>query len=97
MRLNEKFAATIKEAAKTYFDENTRVYLFGSRADDSKKGGDIDLYVETDVSEDLLKRKLRMLAMLHKVLGEQKIDIVIKRAGSKRYIDEIAKNEGVAL
>jgi predicted nucleotidyltransferase len=97
MRLNEKSVATIKEAAKTYFDENTRVYLFGSRADDSQKGGDIDLYVETKVSEDLLKRKLRMLAMLHKVLGEQKIDIVIKRAESKRYIDEIAKNEGIAL
>jgi len=97
MRLNEKSAATIKEAAKTYFDENTRVYLFGSRADDSKKGGDIDLYVETEVSGNLLKRKLRMLAMLHKVLGEQKIDIVVKRAGSKRYIDEIAQNEGIAL
>ena len=97
MRLSNKSAATIKEAAIKYFDAGTKVYLFGSRADDSKKGGDIDLYVETEVIEDLLKRKLRMLAMLHKVLGEQKIDIVIKRSGSKRYIDEIAKNEGIAL
>jgi len=97
MRLNKEYIDVIKTAALHNFGEDVKVYLFGSRVNDAKKGGDIDLYIETQVTEDLLKRKLSMLAMLHRVLGEQKIDIVIKRAGSKRYIDKIAKNEGVAL
>jgi len=97
MRLNKEYIEVIKTAASNNFGEDAKVYLFGSRVDDAKKGGDIDLYIETDESENLLKKKLRMLASLHKILGEQKIDIVIKHAGSKRYIDEIAKSEGVAL
>ncbi len=97
MRLNQKYSNTIKEAAQKYFGVNTTVYLFGSRVDDSKKGGDIDLYIEPEVKDGLLKKKLRMLAELHKILGEQKIDIVIKRSESLRYIEEVAKSEGKLL
>jgi len=97
MRLNEKYSTTIKEAAKKYFGLNTTVYLFGSRVDDSKKGGDIDLYIEPEVNDDLLKKKLKMLAELHKILGEQKIDIVVKRSDALRFIEEVAKSEGKLL
>lgn len=97
MRLSDQTVSTIREAVKKYFDEETKVFLFGSRVDDSKKGGDIDLYIETDVKEDIFKRKLKMISYLCEKLGEQKIDIVIKSSGAERDIDKIAKLEGVLL
>jgi len=42
MRIKEHEKNAIVEAVKNT-DTNARVWLFGSRADDSKKGGDIDI------------------------------------------------------
>ena len=48
MRLSETERKAIKAALKKHFDATARVYLFGSRTDDQKRGGDIDLYIEQD-------------------------------------------------
>ena len=56
-------------------DAGAAIYLFGSRADDSAKGGDIDLLV---LSKKInLMDKLEILAQLHQRIGERKIDIAI--------------------
>lgn len=56
-------------------DAEAMIYLFGSRADDSAKGGDIDLLV---VSRKIkLMDKLDILAKLHQCIGERKIDIAV--------------------
>jgi len=44
MRLTEYEAASIKKAFAQSFEEG-KIYLFGSRVDDAKRGGDIDLYL----------------------------------------------------
>lgn len=56
-------------------DIDAEVYLFGSRTDDSARGGDIDLLV---LSKRIgLMKKLEILAQLHEKLGERKIDLII--------------------
>jgi len=44
MRLSNDSMLTIKQAVTLIFGKDAKVYLFGSRTDDAKKGGDIDLY-----------------------------------------------------
>ena len=97
MRIKQHQVEIIKDAARQAFGEGSRVYLFGSRADDSKKGGDIDLYVETGTENNLLDKKLKMLSLLHAHLGEQKIDLVINNFTKSRLIYEVARREGVLL
>jgi predicted nucleotidyltransferase len=97
MRLSQENINLIKNSVKEIFDENSKVFLFGSRTDDQKKGGDIDLYIETQIKNDLLQKKLKLINTLHKILGEQKIDIVINNFTSDKYIYEVAKHEGIQL
>lgn len=73
--------------------------LFGSRLDDSVKGGDLDLFVEIDACpSELLDRELSFYAALQRELGEQRIDIVMHRVGAPlRPIDREALRNGVLL
>jgi len=94
MRLAEWEIKEIKKAAKLVFGENVRVILFGSRVDDNKKGGDIDLYVVTD--DPSMEKEGKFWIELQKRLGEQKIDIVLSE-NPERKIEQVALKEGVEL
>jgi predicted nucleotidyltransferase len=48
MRLSESQIEIINKLAKKYFGPMATVYLFGSRTDENKKGGDIDLFISND-------------------------------------------------
>ena len=50
MRLTEFEQNTISKHFESFF-AHAELYLFGSRVDDTKKGGDIDLYIETKSDE----------------------------------------------
>jgi uncharacterized protein len=77
MRLSEFQIATINNLAKKYFGQDTTVFLFGSRTDDSRKGGDIDLFIRNKKETDLtVEAKIHFLAELKRHMGEQKIDVV---------------------
>ena len=52
-----------------------RVYIFGSRADDSKKGGDKDVLIVGD-RRLTLKEKHQLIVDYWKKFGEQKLDIL---------------------
>ena len=96
MRISNDIAAIIRDTAAELFGAPVR--LFGSRLDDNARGGDIDLYVETDLaSEEAERRRLRMLARLARRLGDRKIDLVVKTLDGELPIHAIARREGVVL
>ena len=96
MRLSERYRQIIRQTAEKIFGTGTKVYLFGSRLDEARRGGDIDLYIVPAFEEDIYEKKTRFLVELWKALGEQKIDVIIAR-DPQRPIERIAIEEGVKL
>lgn len=77
MRLSDFQRNTIKQTARQHFNAQVKVKLFGSRVDDERKGGDIDLLLEfSNTTTQLAKKVLRFNTLLQKKLGAQKIDII---------------------
>ena len=56
MRLKQHYIDSIKKYFVEVF-EHGEVYLFGSRVDDTKKGGDIDLYLVVNNHLNLFEKK----------------------------------------
>ena len=87
------------------FGQGTSVWLFGSRVDDAKKGGDIDLLVcpqshtasDAAAGEQGFMQKIKMLTLLERHLGERKIDIVVEQPQDMRPIVEVANKTGIKL
>ncbi len=93
MRLNTIEKKAIKKAVNR-FDPKASIYLFGSRTDDSKKGGDIDILL---LSQKIsLRNIINIKLFLYDALGEQKIDIVLAREVKKPFV-KLAIKEGIAL
>ena len=95
MRLTNFEINSIKQSAMDIFGADVQVFLFGSRVDDTKKGGDIDLYIKTKMGNDLT-HKIKFLVALEQKLGEQKIDVVIAEDQS-RVIEQQATLHGIRL
>jgi uncharacterized protein len=97
MRLTPYQQTIIKKLTAEIFGSDVRLMLFGSRVDDTKKGGDIDLYIETQDSKTILDKKIKLLTVLNLALGEQKIDLVVNNFTKEKAIYEIAKQTGIEL
>lgn len=77
MRLSEREQTVIRSAVKKHFGDHARVRLFGSRTDDSRRGGDIDLLVETTrTGQEALRAKIAAITDIQLALGDQKIDLI---------------------
>ncbi len=94
MRLSKDEITLLKNKLTT-LSSDARLFLFGSRVDDSKRGGDIDLLVVSDKlnAEDI--RQLR-IAFLEK-FGEQKIDIILDDGTMQKPFHQIAYSKAVEL
>ncbi len=79
IRLKPEYIDSIVESFLDNFPNGDNLWLFGSRVDLQAKGGDIDLYIETNIvdTRDVLKRKRNMVNSICKKLGEQRIDVVL--------------------
>lgn len=95
MRLTTFEVTAIKQSAQEVFGSGVDVFLFGSRVDDDKRGGDIDLYIKTQTNNDLT-HKIQFLIALEQKIGEQKIDVILAM-DKNRLIEQQAMNTGVLL
>ena len=95
MRLSTKYKEVILKYFYQFF-KNGEVYLFGSRGDDTKKGGDIDLYLVLNEHSNLFEKKIKFLSRVKRELGDQKIDIVFN-TDSSRLIEKEAIQWGIKL
>lgn len=101
MRLTEEQHTVIRSLVTEVFGARAEVWLFGSRVDDNKRGGDIDLLIETDQVDvnALTRAEISFLTKLQMKLGEQKIDVLLDYPSRKTHppIFSIAKKTGVLL
>ncbi len=105
MRLSTDQIQAICQAATTAFGQGTSVWLFGSRVDDAKRGGDIDLLVCPQVRsaddaarpQQTFMQKIKMLTLLERQLDERQIDIVVEQAQDMRPIVAVAYKTGIKL
>ena len=97
IRLKDEEIEIIKEVAIEIFGEDAKVYIFGSRVDLTKKGGDIDIFIETQ-KEVSLNQEIEFLAKLELKDIERSVDVLIKAKNrDNKPIFEEAKRTGVLI
>jgi predicted nucleotidyltransferase len=80
VRLTPQEQTAIADAARATLASGTRVSLFGSRVDDSARGGDIDLLLEASApltAAERVARRQAFVARLYRLIGERRIDVVL--------------------
>ena len=99
MRLTPTQARIIRETVRSMLGPGARVRLFGSRTDDTARGGDIDLFVEVDrLLDNRAAAASRLGAQLQLMLGDQRIDIVLVDPDSApQRIHAVARQQGIPL
>lgn len=79
MRLDDKTLKIIKGEVAAQLGFDAVVCLFGSRVDDSQRGGDIDLLIEPrQPPAHRVQAKCRLAARLFIKLGGRKVDVLIR-------------------
>lgn len=101
VRLSISDMIALETLFKEIFLPNDRLWIFGSRANLAKKGGDIDLYVETYAKtiDDAANMKSKFIIRLEDIIGEQKIDLVLNMINFPYPlpIHQVALSEGVRI
>jgi len=95
MRISSEQTSLIRTEVEKHLGPESRVWLFGSRTDDRRRGGDLDLFVETGGRVGLLQI-LRCKYRLEE-LFDLRVDLVVKEPGRDKPIFKIAKSRGVLL
>ena len=95
MRITEHEKNAIVDAVKSA-DPDARVWLFGSRTDDSKKGGDIDIAILSERIKKEVMLEIQVRSFICDRIGEQRIDIVASAEGKEAFF-RLAVEEGIQL
>ncbi len=100
IRLRKNEIDAIIRIFHQYYKKTDHLWIFGSRTDKNKRGGDIDLYMESNASlDEINEKKIKFLVALKEEIGDQKIDLVVRSLSSEKNlaIYKEAKETGVQL
>jgi hypothetical protein len=103
MRLSAQQITTIKTNTQRYFGEDASLWLFGSRTNDKKKGGDYDFLIETSLEQPdvIIQHKIFLLTALQmsSSFEDEKIDLIVKRRSTSfdMPIYRVVQKEGIKL
>ena len=94
MRITPAQVHLISHSIQRHLGRSARIWLFGSRLDDRKHGGDLDLYVEADQQPILeaVRCKFELEAQL-----DLPVDLIVRGRDDASPIALIAKHEGRLL
>ncbi len=96
MRLSESEVSIIKKVITKHIPD-AKIMLFGSRVYDDKRGGDIDIFVQTN-QNITLKNQLEILTQIELCGVERKVDLVLKAPNTKeKSIFATIFKEGIVL
>ncbi len=94
LRLSNEEIQVIKTIIKKY-DPNAKIFIFGSRTDLNKKGGDIDILVISNSIDYKQRRKIKVDLLL--TLGDRKVDLIITENPEKTEFTKLAYKYGVEI
>jgi uncharacterized protein len=86
MRITEEEKQVFINAVKKQ-DNEAKIFLFGSRTDDYKKGGDIDLLIISEQNAWELEKEIRF--EIFSYIEEQKIDIIVAKDFDDSFVQSI--------
>ncbi|QEN05654.1 nucleotidyltransferase domain-containing protein [Thiospirochaeta perfilievii] len=96
MRLSPRLQKLFVSTSRNLFGESN-IYLFGSRTDDSKKGGDFDIAIEYPESADEFKKlKIKFITSIIQQGYDIKIDLV-QLDSSNSLINSEIRETGILL
>ncbi|OGS90187.1 MAG: hypothetical protein A2Z95_02085 [Gallionellales bacterium GWA2_60_18] len=96
MRITNAQAEQAVSIIRESLGAEAAVWLFGSRVNDTKRGGDVDLYAETSLHGVLLDETVRAKIALSDLFGRS-VDLVVNNHRKSSPIYQIAREEGIRL
>lgn len=96
MRLSATQTRVILHCVRQQFGSDARVMLFGSRLDESARGGDVDLFVESAAPPTLHQRALATMA-LEQALNLPVDIVAVQRGTAGNAFSRIARSRAQPL
>ena len=93
MRISNRIKNIILKSIKNSFGD-VDTYLFGSRVDDTKRGGDIDIAIDVSLKNNEFRKKkvIFLKYMMIFRLDDLKVDLVSYNTMDKLLFNEIRNN-----
>ena len=99
MRLSTQHADLIRRTARDVLGDRVEVILFGSRADDEARGGDVDLLMAVpEAVPEAAMLSARLAARISRGMDGRKVDVVLQAPNLQaQAIHHVARQTGVRL
>ena len=96
MRLSAEQISNLRKTVASLIKDVTEIRVFGSRLDNSRKGGDLDLVVESAQRHGIIQKADLKIA-LERVLGLPVDVLLVTRNGAQSVFERLAMSKSQPL